>query len=82
MEEQVDAGRTRTIGLSNFNISQIERVQKVARIQPANLQVETHLYFQQQELRDFARKNNITLVAYSPLGAPGLNIFFKDINAR
>lgn len=39
MEQQVDAGRARSIGLSNFNSSQIERVMKTARVKPANLQV-------------------------------------------
>ncbi len=39
MEEQVDKGRARSIGISNFNRSQIERIMKVARIQPANQQV-------------------------------------------
>lgn len=39
MEDQVDKGRARSIGISNFNRSQIERIVKVARIQPANLQV-------------------------------------------
>lgn len=39
MEEQVDKGRTRSIGISNFNRNQIERIMKIARIQPANLQV-------------------------------------------
>lgn len=39
MEEQVDKGVVRSIGISNFNRSQIDRIMKVARIQPANLQV-------------------------------------------
>ncbi|CAG9827249.1 unnamed protein product [Diabrotica balteata] len=80
MEEQVDAGRAKTIGLSNFNISQIERIQKIARIPPVNLQVEIHVYFQQPDLREFARKNNITVVAYSPLGTPGVKKFFESKN--
>lgn len=80
MEEQVEAGKAKTIGISNFNISQIERIQKIAKIQPANVQVELNLYFQQKELRDFANKNNITVVAYSPLGAPGLNKYFESEN--
>ena len=39
MEAQVDAGRALSIGVSNFNPSQIERIMKVARIPPANEQV-------------------------------------------
>jgi aldehyde reductase len=44
MEAQVDAGRTKSIGLSNYNAEQIERILKEARIQPANLQV--HISFE------------------------------------
>ncbi|CAG9856885.1 unnamed protein product [Phyllotreta striolata] len=72
MEEQVDAGKTRTIGVSNFNISQIQRIKNIARIQPANLQVEINLFFQNKELVQFALKNNMSVVAYGPLGNPGL----------
>jgi alcohol dehydrogenase (NADP+) len=39
MEAQVAAGRTKAIGLSNFNERQIERVVANATIKPANLQV-------------------------------------------
>jgi len=71
MEEQVDNGRTRSIGISNFKRTQIERIMKVARIQPANQQIELHVYFQRPELLDTCRKHNITVVAYAPLGSPG-----------
>lgn len=72
MEKQVDAGRTRAIGLSNFNIKQIQRILDNARIPPANLQVELHVYHQQRELVEFCKKNNIVVTAYAPLGSPGL----------
>ncbi|XP_039283925.1 aldose reductase-related protein 2-like isoform X2 [Nilaparvata lugens] len=72
MEEQVDAGRAKAIGLSNFNIKQIERIIGSARIKPANLQIEAHLYCQQKELHEFCKKNGITVCAYSPLGSPNL----------
>lgn len=82
MEEQVDAGRTKAIGLSNFNLSQIQKILKTARIKPANLQVELHVFFQQSELVDFCSKNGITVTAYSPLGTPGLNPFLKSIGLK
>lgn len=79
MEEQVDAKRTKSIGLSNFKISQIQRILDVARIKPANLQVELHLYMQQRDLVNFCKKNNITVVAYCPLGNPGFNDFLSSL---
>lgn len=39
MEAQVDAGLTKSIGVSNYNIAQLERIVKMARIPPVNLQV-------------------------------------------
>lgn len=81
MEAQVDAGRAKSIGLSNFNERQIERIAKSARIVPANLQVELHVYFQQRELVDLCKKYGITVCAYGPIGSPGLPAFIKKIGA-
>lgn len=71
MEEQVEAGKLRNIGISNFNASQIERVCSNAKIKPAVLQVELHAYMQQKELRKVCKDNGIAITAYSPLGSPG-----------
>jgi len=77
MEAQVDAGRTRSIGLSNFNSRQIARIVKSARIRPANLQVELNVYFQQRELVAFCRALDITVCAYAPIGSPGFAALVK-----
>jgi len=39
LEECVEGGQVKSIGLSNFNIEQITRVCDSAKIQPSNLQV-------------------------------------------
>ncbi|CAH2106512.1 unnamed protein product [Euphydryas editha] len=70
MEKLVDIGLTKSIGLSNFNSIQIERVLNVARIKPVTNQVECHPYLSQQKLFDFCKAREITLTAYSPLGSP------------
>ncbi|XP_054005537.1 estradiol 17 beta-dehydrogenase 5 [Hylaeus anthracinus] len=72
MEKQVECGRTRAIGLSNFNTRQIERIQKSAKIKISMLQVELNLYFQQDKLAQFCKKEGIPITAYSPLGSRGL----------
>ncbi|XP_056630438.1 dihydrodiol dehydrogenase 3-like isoform X1 [Diorhabda sublineata] len=82
MEEQVDAGLVKSIGLSNFNMSQINRIIAAARIPPVNLQIEVHPYFQQKELREYCRQHNILVVAYSSLGSPGLPKFFKNVGYK
>ncbi|XP_044748314.1 aldo-keto reductase family 1 member A1-like [Coccinella septempunctata] len=77
MEEMVKLGKTRSIGVSNFNKKQISRILENATIKPANLQIEAHLYFQNTELIEFCKNHGISVVAYSPLGSPAVNIGFK-----
>ncbi|KAI4503987.1 hypothetical protein M0802_000458 [Mischocyttarus mexicanus] len=72
MEKQVELGRTKSIGLSNFNKTQINRILSTASIPISNLQVELHVYFQQIELAEFCKSKNISMTAYSPLGSRGL----------
>uniref|UniRef100_A0A1B6KJE7 NADP-dependent oxidoreductase domain-containing protein n=1 Tax=Graphocephala atropunctata TaxID=36148 RepID=A0A1B6KJE7_9HEMI len=71
MEKQVDSGRSKAIGVSNFNINQLERILKIARVKPVTNQVECHLYLQQKELRAWGKAHGVTVTAYSPLGSPG-----------
>lgn len=73
MEKLVKLGLTKSIGLSNFNQEQVQRIYSVAEIKPSVLQVEMHAYLQQKDLQDICKKLNIALTAYSPLGSPGAN---------
>jgi len=82
MEEEVAKGRARSIGISNFNETQIERVLKNAKVKPANLQIELHAYHQQNALVDFCKKNGILVTAYSPLGSPGVGKFFEEFGVK
>lgn len=77
------AGRAKTIGLSNFDsIKQIQNILNVADIKPANLQTEIHLYYQQKEIVNFCRENDISVTAYSPLGSPGMSTFYESYGVR
>lgn len=80
MEEQVKKGHTKTIGVSNFNIKQIEIILKIAEIKPVNQQIEMHVYLQQDEMLSFCNQNQITIAAYAPLGSPAYNQFLKSYN--
>ena len=73
MEACVAAGKTRSIGLSNFNSEQISAICATAQVQPAVLQVEVHPYFAQKALLAFCESKGIAVTAYSPLasGATG-----------
>ncbi|KAI9270616.1 NADP-dependent oxidoreductase domain-containing protein [Phascolomyces articulosus] len=71
MEELVKAGLVKSIGVSNFTIPMLEQISKECEIPPAVNQVEIHPSLPQEELLAYAKKQNIILTAYSPLGNPG-----------
>jgi diketogulonate reductase-like aldo/keto reductase len=69
MEELVAAGKTRSIGVSNFNISQLQDVLDHCKIKPVCNQFEIHPIFPNTELVNFCQQNGVIPVAYAPLGA-------------
>ena len=69
MEDLVDAGLTRHIGVSNFSMAKLQTVMEKATITPEMNQVELHPYLQQPDLVAFAQENGVALTAYSPLGS-------------
>lgn len=70
MEELVDDGLARHIGVSNFNIPKLKGLMGDAeRYAPEMNQIELHPYLQQPEMLDFAAEHGIHLTAYSPLGS-------------
>lgn len=72
MEECVDLGLTKSIGVSNFNSKQIQRVLDMCRIPPANNQVECHPYLNNGKLIKFCQERKISMSGYSPLGGSDL----------
>jgi len=74
LEDCVNAGLVKSIGISNFNTKQIERLLASATIKPVINQVEIHPYLPQTKLKKFCDDKGIILTAYSPLGNPGSQV--------
>jgi 2,5-diketo-D-gluconate reductase A len=64
-----EQGLVRTVGVSNFLPEHIERIIEATGVFPAVNQIETHPYFQQQDVRGFHVRHGIQLESYSPLGS-------------
>ncbi|KAK4323143.1 hypothetical protein Pmani_006143 [Petrolisthes manimaculis] len=70
LEDALSQGLVHSIGVSNFNKDQIERVLSSGNIVPVTNQIECHPYLNQKKLIDWCRTKNIYITAYSPLGSP------------
>ncbi|CAF98916.1 unnamed protein product, partial [Tetraodon nigroviridis] len=85
MEALQASGKVKSIGVSNFNILQLERLLSKCEVPPAvnqthnqpltqtmlcRSQVELHPYMAQTDMIEFCKSRNIALTAFSPLGSP------------
>ncbi len=81
MEELVDEGKIRHIGVSNFTVEEmVEAQESMKRYEIAANQVEYNPFVREPEegLLRFCQKEHVTLIAYSPLGRGQL---FNDRDA-
>lgn len=69
---QKRAGKVRSVGVSNFQPSDIDGLISAGMEAPAVNQVELHVFWHQPELRRAMGDRGVALVAYSPLGNPAL----------
>eukprot|EP00466_Bigelowiella_natans_P015180 jgi/Bigna1/126489/aug1.2_g1197 len=66
-------GKVRAIGVSNFEIKHLKPlVEGEAKILPCLNQIECHPLFQQRSLREYCKKNDIMVEAYSSFGEGNL----------
>ncbi|MGI5451790.1 aldo/keto reductase [Streptomyces sp. CA-249302] len=61
-------GLVRSIGVSNFTVEHIERLEKETGVLPSVNQIELHPLFPQEELREFHTAKGIVTESWSPLG--------------
>ncbi|MGF1510042.1 MAG: aldo/keto reductase [Myxococcota bacterium] len=64
------AGLCRQVGVSNFSLTKVQRLQEKVGQLPAMNQVELHPYLQQPDLVAGCQRLGVGVTAYSPLGTP------------
>jgi 2,5-diketo-D-gluconate reductase A len=68
LEELQAAGKTRSIGVSNFMVPHLERLLAETDVVPAVNQIELHPYHQQPAVTAFGQEHGIATEAWGPLG--------------
>jgi len=69
MEQALELGLCKHIGVSNFSRKKLTDLIAQAKYKPEVNQVESHPYLQQKELLAYCQTEGILLTAYSPLGS-------------
>ena len=67
LTEYYKKGKIKAIGVSNFEIVDLENIMNNSDIVPAVNQILTHIANTQFELIDYCKKHNIVVEAYSPI---------------
>jgi 2,5-diketo-D-gluconate reductase A len=70
--ELKQAGRIKSVGVSNFNRDHLERIIGETGVTPVVNQIELHPRFQQKRLVEAHRKHGVVTEAWSPLGRGSL----------
>ncbi|KAH7318073.1 NADP-dependent oxidoreductase domain-containing protein [Stachybotrys elegans] len=68
LERMYEEGKAKSIGVSNFGISNIQELKEVAKMWPPHVnQIELHPWCQQREIVEYCEKNGIVVEAYCPI---------------
>ncbi|MDR1338751.1 MAG: aldo/keto reductase [Prevotellaceae bacterium] len=76
MEKAVAAGKVRTLGISNFDLTDegFHAIVDSMKIKPAILQIECHPYAQRKDVREKVKPYNIAIECWFPLGHGDKNL--------
>lgn len=77
MEDLQKQGLIKSIGVSNFNQTQLEKLLQTAKVKPAVNQIESHPWFNQNELVNYCLEQGILPEAWASL-AEGRNHIFQN----
>ena len=72
MEQGVKEGKLRSIGISNYYTKQqVDEVLSYAKIVPAVIQNENHIYYQNTALQNYVKQYGIVIECWYPFGGRG-----------
>ncbi len=77
LEELYKEGKIKAIGVSNFEPKQLDELRVYAKIIPVINQIETHVFFQENESYKFLNNSDVQMEAWSPFAA-GRNEIFSN----
>ena len=81
MEKAVEAGKVRSIGLSNFD-ERLDEILKICKIKPAVLQVECHPYWNQDDLRNKVKSYGTIIESWYPIGHGDKDLINQEIFSK
>ncbi|CAM3249432.1 2,5-diketo-D-gluconate reductase A [Williamsia muralis] len=67
MIEFAKSGRSKSVGVSNFQVEHLERLAKETELVPAVNQIEVHPYLSNDTVRKYGRDHGIATEAWSPI---------------
>ena len=79
LEKLYNEKKIKTIGVSNFHKNHLEELSKVMTIKPAVNQIESNIYFNNQELIDYCQSENIAVEVWRPIGGAGSNMLSNEV---
>lgn len=70
MEQALESGKVRAIGISNFDVSDsiFNSLVETARIKPQIMQIECHPYAQRKHWQEMVKKHDMKIECWFPLG--------------
>lgn len=80
MEDLLDDGKCRAIGVSNFAVTHLQELLEHGRVVPAVNQIELHPFQYPREVVSFCREHGIQVESYSPI-SQGENLSHPTIAA-
>ena len=87
MEKLYEEGKVRAIGVSNYNADRLLDLTQYNKVVPAVNQIETNIFAQQQENREWMAKLGVQPMGYAPFGQGRINEIYeqsplKDLAAK